>query len=327
MTHAILPSCLLLCAFTIGCGSVGEPLYPALKIPMPVTDLTAIERGSQIDITFTIPAQTTEGLALKTIGKIELRTGPNSLGTAFDVNRWAATAEQQDVPPPAAPWFVRKNIPAQPLAGQDEVVAVRIANEKGRFSDWSNVVTVSVEQPLATPSNVKAEPTPQGVQLSWTAPGSAKFNIYRKTEDEKTPSLLASSDQPSYLDTAVEFGKTYDYYVEGAHDKTVTDVAGPVTITRRDIFPPAVPTGLTASAGVGAVELAWERNTEPDFKEYRVLRAEGDGPFAQLAAGIDAPSYSDHAVESGKRYRYRVSAVDQNGNSSEPCAPVEVTVP
>jgi fibronectin type 3 domain-containing protein len=75
------------------------------------------------------------------------------------------------------------------------------------------------------------------------------------------------------------------------------------------------------------VELAWERNTEPDFKEYRVFRAEGDGPFHQIAAGLDAPSYSDHAVESGKRYRYRISGVDQNGNASEPSSPVEVTVP
>lgn len=319
--------CVLGYAIVVGCGSVGEPLYPALKIPTRVSDLSAVERGDQIDVTFTIPAQTTEGLTLKTIGKIELRIGPNSAGGSFEVNRWAAGAQQVDVPPPATPGFVRKLIPAQSFVGKDEVVAVRLANEKGRFSDWSNVLTVSIEQPLATPSNFKAEPAPQGVQLSWTAPGSTKFNIYRKTEEEKTPTLLASSDQPSYLDTTAEFEKTYEYYLEGAHDKTVTEVAGPVNITPRDIFPPAVPTGLTASAGVGAVELAWERNAEPDFKEYRVFRAEADGPFIQIAVGLDAPSYSDHAVESGKRYRYRVSAADQTGNVSQPSSPVEVTVP
>lgn len=319
--------CVLGYAIMVGCGSVGEPLYPALKIPTRVSDLSAVERGGQIDVTFTLPAQTTEGLTLKTIGKIELRIGPNTEGAGFEVNRWAAGAQPVDVAPPAAPGFVRKAIPAQPFAGKDEVVAVRAANEKGRFSDWSNVVTVSVEQPLAEPSNFKAEPVPQGVQLSWTAPGSTKFNIYRKTEDEKTPALLASSDQPSYLDAAAEFGKTYMYYVEGAHDKTLTELAGPLNITLRDVFPPAVPTGLTASAGVGAVELAWERNTETDFKEYRVFRAEADGPFVQIAAGLDAPTYSDHMVESGKRYRYRVSAVDQTGNVSQPSSSVEVTQP
>ena len=96
---------------------------------------------------------------------------------------------------------------------------------------------------------------------------------------------------------------------------------------RRILFRPAVPTGLNASAGVGAVELAWDRNTEPDFKEYRVFRAEGDGAFALIAGGLDAPIYSDHGVESGKHYRYQVVASDQPGNASQPSAPVEVTVP
>ena len=88
---------------------------------------------------------------------------------------------------------------------------------------------------------------------------------------------------------------------------------GPETITPIDIFPPAVPSGLTASVGIGAVELAWNRNTEADFKEYRVLRSEEGGPFVEIARGLDAPVYSDHAVQSGKHYRYQVLAVDQNG--------------
>ena len=111
--------CVLGYAIVVGCGSVGEPLYPALKIPTRVSDLSAIERGGQIDVTFTIPAQTTEGLTMKTIGKIELRIGPNTEGAAFDVNRWASTAQQVDVAPPAAPGFVRSTIPAQPLIGKD----------------------------------------------------------------------------------------------------------------------------------------------------------------------------------------------------------------
>lgn len=327
MRAASILLCVVGCAIAVGCGSVGEPLYPALKIPTRVSDLGAVERGDQIDVTFSIQPQTTEGLTLKTIGKIELRIGSSTEGAGFEVNRWAATAEQVDVPLPAAPGFVRKTIPAQPLVGKDEVVAVRVANEKGRFSEWSNVVNITVQPPLATPANFKAESAPQGVQLNWTAPGSNQFHIFRKTQEDRTPTLLASSDQASYLDTTAQFGKTYEYYVEGAHDKAVTDVAGPVNVTPRDIFPPAIPAGLTASAGVGTVELAWERNTEPDFKEYRVLRADGDGSFNQIAAGLDAPSYSDHAVESGKRYRYRVSALDQNGNASEASSPVDVTVP
>ena len=319
-------SCVLCYAVLVGCGSVGEPLYPAVKIPTRVTDLSAVERGDQIDVVFTSPSQTTEGLAIKTLSKIELRIGPGP--SPFDLGLWARDADIIEIPPPASPGQVLKRIPVQQYVGKDEVIAVRTANERGRYSEWSNLVPLTVGPPLNTPANLKSEATAQGVALTWTAPaGATQYRIYRKAPDEQNPSQLATSDQPNYTDTSAEYDKTYSYYVEAAHDKIVSDVVGPVTITPKDTFPPAVPTGLNASAGVNAVELSWERNTESDFKEYRVLRAEGDGPFTQIAAGLDAPLYSDTTVQSGKRYRYRIVAVDQLGNASEPSAPAEIALP
>src|SRR5271154_5117282 len=327
MRAAVMLPCVLCCAALVGCGSIGEPLYPAVKIPVRVADLGVVERGSQIDVTFTSPSQTTEGLAIKTVGKIDLRIGPNA-GPGFNLVNWLQNADIVEVTPPSTPGLVLKRIPVGQYAGKDEVVAVRVGNEKGRFSDWSSPISITVDQPLSMPVNLKPEATPQGVSLIWTATtGATQYRIYRRTQDEQTPSPLATSDQANYVDATAEFDKRYDYYVEAIHDKTVSDVAGPVTITPKDTFPPAVPSGLNASAGVAAVELAWDRNTESDFKEYRVFRAEGDGPFAQIAAGIDAPLYSDTTVQSGKRYRYQLIAIDQLGNQSQPTMPVDITVP
>src|SRR6202158_1324862 len=95
----ILPCLSLLLA---GCGSVGEPLYPALNIPMTVIDLTAVERGDKIDINFTIPPKTTEGLLLKEIGSLELRVGPNA-GGEFRADTWSASVKRLDVPLPKQP--------------------------------------------------------------------------------------------------------------------------------------------------------------------------------------------------------------------------------
>jgi fibronectin type 3 domain-containing protein len=106
-----------------------------------------------------------------------------------------------------------------------------------------------------------------------------------------------------------------------------SELAGPENITPVDTFAPEVPSGLTASVGLGAVELAWTRNTEADFKEYRVLRSEAGGPFVEIARGLDAPTYSDHGIQSGRHYRYQVSAIDQIGNESAPSAPVEAVAP
>ena len=319
-------SCVLGCVFLGGCGTVGEPLYPALKIPSRVTDLTAVERGDQIDINFTIPPLTTEGLALSQIGRVELRVGPSS-AAPFNINTWANTATLVDVPAPAKPGPVHAAYPARAFIGKEVVAAVRIANPRGRNSEWSNVQVIPVEQPLPKPMDFKVAAVSDGVSLTWIAPGTAQFRIYRKTAEEGMPALLATVTAPNYVDRTAEFGKMYDYYVQGAHDKTESDVAGPETITPKDVFPPHVPTGLTASAGLGSIELAWDRNTEPDFKEYRVYRSEANGPFAPLAQGLEAPSYSDHTIESGQHYRYRVAAADQSGNLSQPSEPVEAVAP
>ncbi|HEY6390857.1 MAG TPA: hypothetical protein VIX89_06245 [Bryobacteraceae bacterium] len=319
-------ACFVLLCFLAGCGSVGEPLYPALNIPMPVVDLSAVERGDKIDINFTISPKTTEGLLLKDIGSVELRLGPNA-ANEFRADSWSASAKRLDVPLPAQSGAVHFEAPVQEFIGKEVLVAVRIGNPRGRMSAWSNFVILGVEQPLPKPANLRADAVAQGVRLTWLAPNQKSFRIYRKAGEEKDPSLLASSDKPEFVDATTEYGKTYDYYVQAFHEKTESDVLGPQSIAPKDIFPPAVPTGLNVSAGVGAIELSWDRNTESDFKAYQVFRSDGDGPFVKIAEGLEGPSYSDRKVESGKHYRYRISAVDQTGNPSEQSPPVEAIAP
>ncbi len=120
--------------------------------------------------------------------------------------------------------------------------------------------------------------------------------------------------------------RAYQYLVQAVAGPTQqSEVSAPATITPKDIFPPAVPSGVSAVAGVNAIELAWERNTEPDFKGYNVYRSVDGGPFEKIASEITAPAYSDHQVESGNTYRYQVSAVDVNGLESQRSAPQQVT--
>jgi len=318
--------CLTASTLLVGCGQVGEPLYPALRIPTRVGDLTAVERGDKIDIRFTIPPLTTEGLALKNIGTVDLRIGPNPSG-AFSANDWANGAQKIQVPTPAQPGAVDASVSAKDLIGKELVVGVRVANGNNRFSDWSNFYTLTIEPPLATPTDFRAETVPEGVRLTWKAPGENSFRIFRKESEQKEPTLLATSDQAEYVDLTTEYGKAYEYFLQGLHDKAETNLTQAKTGVLKDTFPPHVPSGLTASLGVGSVDLAWDRNTESDFKQYRVFRSEGNGPFVQIAEGLEGPVYSDHSVVSGKHYRYRIVAVDQVGNASAPCEPIEVTVP
>jgi hypothetical protein len=318
--------CVAGCVLVAGCGSVGEPLYPALNIPQRISDLVAVERGDKIAIYFTIPALTTEGLAVRTVSSLDLRVDVNP-SSGFNIDQWTASAKRVAAPTPSQPGAFRVDIPAGEFIGKEILARVRVGNTRGRMSEWSNFVVVNVETPLAKPADLQAHPSPEGVRLTWSAPNENSFRIFRKADQEKEPAPIATTDKPEYVDTFTEYGKAYEYYVQGIHEKTESDVAGPADITPKDIFAPAVPTGLTVSAGVSAVELAWERNTEPDLKEYRIYRSEENGPFVQIADGLEGPSYSDRKIESGKHYKYRVAAVDQTGNRSDPSQPVEIIAP
>jgi hypothetical protein len=309
-----------------GCGYIGDPLYPALNIPNRVIDLSAIERGSNLDVNFTLPPLTTEGLPVKQISAIDLRLGVTDSGP-FNAEQWAGASTKVEVPVPEKIGPVHSSVPVGPYIGQEVIVGVRAINGKGRASEWSNFITIRIQPPLSTPTELTREAVPQGVFLTWKAANEPSFRILRKAQDEQRPTQIGATTEKQYLDGQTQYGKTYEYWVQGVNGEAQSEYAGPVSIQPEDKFPPAVPSGLTASAGLQTIELAWERNSEPDFKGYRVYRATADGPFEKIGDLIESPSLSDNKVESGKRYRYAVSAVDQLGNESERSALVEATAP
>jgi hypothetical protein len=313
-------SCLLAVSVLLsGCGYIGEPLPPALNIPARVTDLRAIERGDKLVIQFTIPALTTDGMVLARLGPVELRVGPAG-AAPFEIDRWASQAKLLETGA-TQPGAVQLQVPAQEWVGREVILAVRVSNRKGRVGEWSNLVALPVVPPLARPAAPKAEATSAGVLLSWQAPPGLAFRVYRNAE------LLAEAQSPEYLDTTAQYGQSYKYSVQSVLKEAESEISEAVEITPQDRFPPAVPTGLTAIAAAQSIELSWDRNREPDLKGYYLYRADEGGPFSRIGDLLVTPSASDRSVESGKRYRYAVSAVDQLDNESAPCAPVEVTAP
>lgn len=311
-----------------GCGYVGEPKPPALNIPQPVLDLTVAQRGARLIAAFHTPSLTTEGLGIAKVGEIELRYGPPPAG-AFDVNAWAAAARRAPANP-AESTLVQVEAPAADLAGKEVFVAVRTAHAKGRWSDWSSVVTLNVLTALATPSRLQAESSANGVQLSWNG-DAPEYIVFRQAEGEKDFRMLLRVPRASHEDTTAQYGKRFAYQVTGVRKNgerdAESDISGIVEITPVDTFPPAVPQGLSALAGVTAIELAWERNLEKDFKGYYVYRSSGGSPFERISELTAAPSFSDKNVEAGKPYRYAVTSVDQLGNESAKTAQVPATLP
>src|SRR5579863_7974828 len=52
-------------AALLGCGVPGIPKPPSLDLPEPVTDLRAVRKGDNVFLDWTVPAETTDRLAVR----------------------------------------------------------------------------------------------------------------------------------------------------------------------------------------------------------------------------------------------------------------------
>lgn len=322
------------CLGLSGCGYIGEPLPPALNIPNVVADLGAIERGGNIVINFTIPERTTENLPLKRVSRIDLRLWPSD-GKPFELDRLLTGSREVPVTADKAGAITAKT-EAAPWVGRELFFAVRSFGPGRRPSGWSNIAVLRVVEPLAPipAPGMAAEAVPEGVRLRWRYASlpDLHFRIFRATKAEPDREQVATATAGGWIDHNTSYGTEYHYWLQAVRRAGESDaeseIAGPVSVTPVDTFPPAIPRGLNAVAGLTTIELSWDPNTDTDLAFYRVYRAGGaEGGFALLADKVTAPAYSDRQVQSGKPYRYRVRSVDRLGNESRPSDAVQATAP
>jgi hypothetical protein len=312
--------------FLTSCGYIGDPLPPLANVPARVQDLAAVQRGSVIISHLTIPQLTTEGKPIPRPLTFDLRVGTHE-GEHFDENDWASHARHIVTPELTGP-VATYEIPMKDWTGKEVILGVRITGANGKSSGWSNFVIVHVVPPPPTPEAVEPAATAQGVHLTWRAAGKS-FRVLRKTEGAEF-AVAANVESPEWTDTAAEFGKRYSYIVQTIvplenNKEAESDLSAEASITPVDKFPPASPAGVHADSAPASIELNWDRNTESDLAGYRVYRATGEGAFGKVAELAAVPTWSDHAVESGKTYRYTLTAFDRAGNESPRSAPVQIT--
>jgi|HubBroStandDraft_1064217.scaffolds.fasta_scaffold147670_2 hypothetical protein len=304
-----------------GCGYPGPVLPPLLDIPLQISYVNAVEYGDQIRVEFTQQDLTTEGNPIRNLRLLEVRVGPPV--TPLMPQLWEKTATSYPVPKPAPGAFTRE-IPVADWLNKEVLISVRAIGPRGKASSWATLKFLKVAPPLAQPTALAAENVQQGVKLTWTGAGP-KYRIFRALGDA-APERLTDADRTEFVDDTTQYDKTYRYQVQAiADDEHGSKISEPVFCTTIDTFPPAVPGALTAILGVSTIELAWTRNSEPDFKGYNVYRSTDGGPFVKIAEFVPAPTFSDSQIEAGKKYRYEVSAVDVKGNESAHSTPADAS--
>ena len=124
------------------------------------------------------------------------------------------------------------------------------------------------------------------------------------------------------------------YLVNYRHDSEsgVAESPAPADVPKyvveyRDRFAPEPPRDLVALPETGSVRLVWEASPSPDVAGHRVYRREPEEAFRQVSEqAVTGLEYLDRGLPSGATFQSRVTAVDGEGNESEPSNEVTVEV-
>lgn len=338
-----------------GCGTPGSPLPPSLNLPDPVTDLSAIRAGNQVQLTWTMPRRNTDKILLKSNVDVRVcrKESSNPCVLAGDVK----------VAPAAAGSF-SDTLPAPQVVGLPRPLSyfIELRNQNGRSAGLSNAAVVLAGQAPAPVTGFAAEPRKDGIVLRWNATDPQdSIRLHRtllnppaaKPRSEQRPlapppettrqNLLVEHDPGTALDKDIRFGQTYEYRaqriarieIDGKPIELAGEISAPVRIDAQDIFPPTAPAGLAAVA-IGAtdqspasIDLSWQPSADPDIAGYFVYRREEQGSWQRISGDqpIIAPAFHDAQVSAGHTYSYAVSAVDARANESPHSAEASDTVP
>jgi len=358
--------CLLSGSLLSSCGSPGIPVPPSLELPKPVSDLRAVRKGSKVYLSWTIPTRTTERQTVRYLGPTRIcraleKTVGECRNPIAELAPPSQVSKQQRKSPPQKSDLQASYIDTLPQELQSNnpdaqiTYTVAVLDESGRSAGLSNGVRVPAAPTLPPPPSLNAEPTTQGIHLSWSCdsqiPGSIpaiqyRIRIYRRAQGDRNDVKVGEVDfncaTSSMVDQSFEWEKTYKYratvvtLLTIATDKTQAEIEGddtPVTkLLAHDVFPPAVPAGLqTVASGPGeppSVDLVWMPDTDTDLAGYNVYRREESAPWGKVNRElIKAPAFRDQDVQPKRTYHYSVSAVDLRGNESEHSPVASETVP
>ena len=225
---------------------------------------------------------------------------------------------------------------------QYKMQALDIEGNRSLFSGIVSAITAGIEMPRG----VAATAGIGHILLSWNSSSEETllgYNVYRTqrtdTEFERLVGIENtdfSTGKSTFVDSNLVAGSIYFYRISVVTTKGESDLSAFVSATvQLDNRPPNAPSFLEGEAVVGdpeKLDLTWAApTTDYDGSSitgvalYNVYRADvATGPFEKVAATI-VTAYQDTGLSSVTTYYYRVTAVDNFGNSSLNSSSIGVT--
>ena len=180
----------------------------------------------------------------------------------------------------------------------------------------------------AAPTGLSATPGSGFVQLSWNeVTGAGSYVVYRGTTSGSASPFATGVLLTNFKDLNTNNGTMYYYRVAAVVGSVLGQQSSQVNATPQatptPVQPPAVPTGLAATAGNAQVSLQWTGvSGATGYNLFRSTSSSLQGD--QIATGLTSASFVNLNLTNGTTYFYRVAATN-SGGSSLPSAPVSAT--
>ncbi|OFX82837.1 MAG: hypothetical protein A2W99_14340 [Bacteroidetes bacterium GWF2_33_16] len=199
----------------------------------------------------------------------------------------------------------------------------------GRESKLSPKITFTIKDisPPPPPDKLITEVVGKNVRLYWenkNVPDLAGYYIYKTSMNDTAFKRINNTpigkEYHTYTDSVKDIG-VHNYKVSTIDESGNESFSEIYPAVINDIFPPAKPKLLIASADTGVIILSWQENTEPDLLGYYVYRTiDSDSKNYSLlnADPIKENRFINYLPREVKNnFLYRVIAIDSAYNKSD----------
>ena len=357
----IFAFCLLPFASTFAaCGKRRPPLPPVENVPQRTELLSGVQRGNRVILNWPAPRRNASDESVQSIRRIDVYRLAEGVRDPLPLTEEEFSARATLIGSVPAEEILRA---ADTLSYTDELsltepvrlrYAVRYVNAAGQRAAFSNFLLIEPAASVSQPPSVNPSPeyNESAIVLRWQAPAAnvdntspanlLGYNVYRSARSQNQPAETPLNARPftdtTFADQSFQFGEEYVYVVRavslGTGGEPVESLnSNSATVKPVDTFPPAPPGKVTAagSATPPRISIFFPTNAEKDLAGYNIYRSEDPNlarPWAKLNRNLlDRTTFQDEAVQTGRRYFYYVTAVDNAGNESKPSEVASDTIP
>lgn len=269
------------------------------------------ERKSTVEISWEFPASQEKEIVSFIISKAKSADGPFT-----DIN-------------PTIEKSIRKHLDETTYS--NTYYQVRAIDADGIMVAQSYPYLVQIEDntPPAAPIILSATIDKSGIStLQWqanTEPDLMGYRVFRtnsKSEDpvEITKSILTHTQYIDTINLAVLNKEVFYYTIAVDKHFNASAYSKAFKVDRPDLVAPAAPRFTTINIKTDSVELRWTNSISNDIIKYELARYEKENHLTKVIMSWTPQNpkntFADISLQPGKKYQYKLTAIDCSGNIS-----------